>query len=75
MCRVQFTLLQNNLFQGGEGEGSSGNTYSLFSPMSGSSIGMGTGPSRTVPHPLYPSASQPSGTQVSLQKQHLFHGR
>ncbi|XP_050717150.1 nonsense-mediated mRNA decay factor SMG7-like isoform X3 [Eriocheir sinensis] len=54
---------QHFLQEGGEGEGPSGNTYSLFSPMSGSSMGMGTGPSRTVPHPLYPSASQPSGQQ------------
>lgn len=49
--------------EGGEGDGPSGNTYSLFSPMSGGSMGMGAGPSRSVPHPLYPSNSQPSGQQ------------
>lgn len=49
--------------QEGEVEGPSGNTYSLFSPMSGGGMGMGVGPSRTVPHPLYPSSSQPSGQQ------------
>lgn len=51
------------MHEGPEGDGPSGNTYSLFSPMSGGSIGMGAGPNRTVPHPLYPSNSQPSGQQ------------
>ncbi|KAG7171075.1 putative SMG7-like 2 [Homarus americanus] len=54
---------QSFMQEGGEGDGPSGNTYSLFSPMSGGSMGMGAGPSRTVPHPLYPSNSQPSGQQ------------
>ncbi|KAK8388592.1 hypothetical protein O3P69_020530 [Scylla paramamosain] len=54
---------QHFLQEAGDGEAPSGNTYSLFSPMSGNSMGMGTGPSRTVPHPLYPSASQSSGQQ------------
>ncbi|KAG0720030.1 hypothetical protein GWK47_007034 [Chionoecetes opilio] len=39
----------------------------LTVPMSGNSMGMGTGPSRTVPHPLYPSASLSGGQQTRLQ--------
>ncbi|KAK3886902.1 hypothetical protein Pcinc_008970 [Petrolisthes cinctipes] len=49
--------------EGGENDGPSGNTYSLFSPVSGNTLGMGAGPSRTVPHPLYPATSQPTGQQ------------
>ncbi|XP_066975128.1 nonsense-mediated mRNA decay factor SMG7-like isoform X4 [Macrobrachium rosenbergii] len=49
--------------EGSESDGPASNTYSLFSPMSGSNMGLGAGPSHTVPHPLYPSNSQPSGQQ------------
>ncbi|KAK7078886.1 Protein smg7 [Halocaridina rubra] len=49
--------------EGSDNEGPSGSTYSLFSPMSGGSLGLGAGPNHTVPHPLYPSSSQPSGQQ------------
>lgn len=49
--------------EGSDSDGPTGSTYSLFSPMSGGSLGLGAGPSHTVPHPLYPSNSQPSGQQ------------
>ncbi|CAL4059516.1 unnamed protein product, partial [Meganyctiphanes norvegica] len=65
--------------EGIDNESSGGSTYSLFSPMSGSGSavlggsvglgsgglsGMGAGPRSNVPHPLYPTASQPAPQQI-----------